>query len=159
MVSPLWKLTKQQAADAVKAYVKGESAHAIGKRLGVSLHAIRYHVRKAGLWKGRRLPRITDRFWAKVKKGRGCWLWTGAQFPNGYGCFSVQGQSVLAHRVAYELHYGPIPLRLTVDHIWPECRSKLCVRWKHLEAVTSGENTRRGRAAKGKNYVLKLASQ
>ena len=40
----------------------------------------------------------TPRFWSKVNKGDGCWLWTGTITYNGYGKFGPR----LAHRIAFE---------------------------------------------------------
>lgn len=83
-----------------------------------------------------------ERFWAKVEKQEGgCWLWTGAITSHGYGQFKVDGRLVGAHRFAYELLVGPIPLGLTLDHL---CRIRHCVNPSHLEAVTNRENTLRG---------------
>lgn len=69
-----------------------------------------------------------------------CIIWTGALNSNGYGRFSVDCVSQLAHRVAYQHAHGPIPEGLTIDHL---CRVKRCVNPDHLEAVTGIENTRR----------------
>lgn len=82
------------------------------------------------------------RFMAKVEKTDTCWLWTaGAAGRNGaYGKFCVSGQSVFAHRAAYELLVGPIPEGLTLDHL---CRNTKCVNPEHLEPVTLAENIRR----------------
>lgn len=86
------------------------------------------------------------RFWAKVDKfgQNGCWLWTAALDPAGYGRFKEAGRGGLvrlAHRIAYQLVVGPIPTGLQLDHL---CRVRRCVNPAHLEPVTSAENTRRG---------------
>lgn len=71
----------------------------------------------------------------------GCWQWIGNKTGLGYGYIKCDGRRRLAHRVAYELHRGPIPDGLVLDHL---CRHSWCVNPYHLEAVTQGENTRRG---------------
>lgn len=50
-----------------------------------------------------------------------------------------------AHRLSYTLAYGSIPEGLVIDHL---CRTPVCVRPDHLEAVTQQENMRRGPGAK-----------
>jgi hypothetical protein len=87
-----------------------------------------------------------ERFWAKVVKTDSCWLWVGAtSAPKGYGAFTIpadgQWRNVLAHRFAYELLVGPIPVGLQIDHL---CFVTNCVRPTHLEVVTPGVNKRRG---------------
>ena len=72
----------------------------------------------------------------------GCWLWEGAQLPTGYGALNRHGKYHLAHRFSYQLSKGEIPVGLQLDH---KCRQPSCVNPDHLEAVTSAENTRRGR--------------
>ena len=69
-----------------------------------------------------------------------CWLWTGP-LKGKYGGARLDGKSVYAHRLAYELAIGPIPDGLTIDHL---CETKLCCRPEHLEAVTQQENNQRG---------------
>ena len=92
------------------------------------------------------MPTLTDttnllaRWTAKVRKGGHCWLWTGARDRKGYGHIKVAGRNLKAHRVAYELAYGPIPRGLELDHL---CNVPSCVRPSHLEAVTPAENRRR----------------
>lgn len=81
-----------------------------------------------------------DRFWVKVNKTEGCWLWTGAISQTGYGSFyigKVDGKYRWngAHKFSYELANGPT--NLEVDHL---CRIRTCVRPDHLEAVTTKEN-------------------
>lgn len=79
---------------------------------------------------------IDVRFWEKVLKTEGCWVWQGSK-SEGYGKFSLNNRPVWAHRVAYEREVGPIPDGLTIDHI---CRNRACVRPDHLRAVTQKQN-------------------
>ena len=84
-----------------------------------------------------------ERFWVKVERSGepgACWPWTGS-LVKGYGQFSVNGKTVYAHRWAYEEAIGPIPDRLTIDHL---CRTPACVNSRHLEAVSNRENILRG---------------
>ena len=83
-------------------------------------------------------------FAAKVRRTE-CLVWIGATNSKGYGLISVDGTLQLAHRVAYVAEFGPIPEGHVIDHL---CRVRNCVNPMHLEAVTVGENNRRGRAAK-----------
>ena len=84
---------------------------------------------------------VHDRFMSKVDVSGDCWEWRAAKDPSGYGAFKYQGTKVGAHRVSYEMHRGPIPDGLWLDHL---CRNRACVRPDHLEPVKPGENTRRG---------------
>lgn len=68
----------------------------------------------------------------------GCWIWVGSD--NGrYGQLKSNRKTWMAHRVAYELHVGPIPSGMEIDH---ECRVALCVNPDHLRAVTPLQNMR-----------------
>jgi len=77
-----------------------------------------------------------------VEKNRdtGCWMWTGALHPAGYGRFTEDQVIVMAHRAAYELFRGPIQNGLSIDHL---CRVRACVNPDHLEAVTMHTNLHR----------------
>ena len=81
-------------------------------------------------------------FWKHVEKTDSCWLWTGTLLPAGYGQFGTRDKKhLLAHRFSYELHVGPIPDGLVIDHL---CRTRACVNPAHLEAVSQLENNLRG---------------
>jgi hypothetical protein len=65
---------------------------------------------------------IEERFWTKVDKKDEywlCWLWRGALKWSGYGLIQkgrVGEGLLLAHRVSWEIHFGPIPDGLCVLH-------------------------------------------
>ena len=87
---------------------------------------------------------LTTRFWEKVSgldNPDGCWTWTACKNPDGYGKIGLEGDTIYAHRLAYLLCIGPIPLYLEVDHL---CRNPACVNPSHLELVSHAENVRRG---------------
>ncbi len=91
---------------------------------------------------------LAERFWPRVEKTDGCWLWKGGKFPNGYGQIWHNGKTRGIHRVAWELQVGPIPDGLFVLH---HCDVKNCVRVhsEHLFLGTPKDNSK-DMAAKGR---------
>lgn len=102
-------------------------------------------------------PDFAERFWVRVEIGEPdeCWPWTKGRTSTGYGAIGFEGTSDKAHRIAYELSFGPIPEETVVDHTCHNtdtacpggsaCLHRRCQNPGHLEAVGFGENIRRGR--------------
>ena len=91
-----------------------------------------------------------SRFWSKVEKSNGCWLWTARINHNGYGTFMLRAKphtTVLAHRLSWVIHHhADIP---TGKYILHECDVRRCVNPLHLKVGTIQDNyddmKRRGR--------------
>lgn len=94
----------------------------------------------------------TERFWGKVDRSGGCWLWTGATTPDGYGRFSFRGKTVYAHRFVWTLHNGTIPRSPAARRfICHRCDTPGCVNPDHLFLGTNSDNMRDAAEKKRRN--------
>lgn len=120
-------------------------------------NVIRGHVMRDGRWLSPLKPSVSLRFWLKVAGAsfEDCWEWQGCtESVSGYGAFTPStGNTVKAHRYAYEEMVGPIPEGLHLDHL---CRNRICVNPYHLEPVTCLVNVQRG--ARGRAAVTHCPS-
>lgn len=91
-----------------------------------------------------------ERFWQKVDKGAGCWVWGGARDRDGYGNFNDKGKVYRAHRYAYMVHYGVDPGPWYVCH---KCDNPACVNPDHLflgdQKANRRDAMRKGRVPRG----------
>lgn len=104
-----------------------------------------------------RIRPASDRFWEKVNKSDGCWLWTASIYPkSGYGQFTDEhGKGITAHSFAWKLVFGEIPEGLDVCHT---CDVRRCVRIDHLFLGTRLQNMQdavaKGRIAHGESHGM-----
>ena len=105
--------------------------------------------RCAALARPRTSRPLAERFWEKVDRtGDGCWLWLRARAVAGYGVFANPGGERLAHRLAYELTFGPIPAGMFVCH---HCDNPPCCNPAHLFL---GDNQANMRDASQKGRIV-----
>lgn len=93
-----------------------------------------------GVYQRKTIP-WQNRFWSKVNKTKDHWLWNGKPDSCGYGVLNVNGDPIRAHVLSVRLSGRDIPKNMEIDHL---CRVRICVKWDHLEVVTSKVNCLRG---------------
>ncbi|WP_083942811.1 HNH endonuclease signature motif containing protein [Sphingomonas soli] len=96
------------------------------------------------------LVTLPHRYWPRVDRSEGCWLWTGAKGTRGYGHIRVLGRMRKATHVAWFFETGG----------WPEagkmlchrCDNPSCVNPSHLFIGTDADNAA-DRQAKGRTVL------
>ena len=94
------------------------------------------------------LSRYMPRIEARIDKTGGpdaCWPWLGEMNNKGYGRVAIHQFGVrvrkVVHRVYFEALVGSLAPDVVIDHL---CRNRCCMNLRHMEPVTSRENTLRG---------------
>lgn len=113
------------------------------------------------------MAKITDkdafRFWKHVQVSTPdvCWPWKGkAKARGGYGAFRLDGKTLKAHRLAYELTHGPIPQGLQVLHRCvgnPACCNPNCL-YLGTDANNAFDRVQQGRQARGAEHGARVAA-
>lgn len=100
------------------------------------LHRKLYCQIKTGKLRVNQRSPIEHKFWLRVKKTPGCWIWLGSWLRFGYGQFRSP-HGTCAHRYSWALHYGPIPSGMLVLH---KCDNPQCTNPEHLFLGTHQDN-------------------
>lgn len=80
-----------------------------------------------------------ERLWRRIRRTRGCWLWTGQRTRAGYGILAWYGRMTFAHQAVLSLDRRWDAPGTCVLHA---CGKRLCVRPDHLVLSTPAEAMR-----------------
>lgn len=92
------------------------------------------------------IPKLTAEqlalFNSHIRKTTTCWIWVGgrthgSRSTDKYGSMRLNGTPYKAHRVAWAIAHGTMPVDLEIDH---KCHNTLCVNPEHLQAITHKGN-------------------
>jgi len=87
-----------------------------------------------------KIDKYQDRFWSRMEKTAGCWVWSGMTNQDGYGIVKFRHQKqvyvVMAHHLAY-FYTNSHPGKLHVCH---HCDHPPCINPSHLYVGTNQDN-------------------
>ena len=110
----------------------------IATEVGCSLRTVGRILKGAGCTPGKIVQLVAERLQSKlIVASGGCLEYQGYRNSSGYGIIKVDGEALLAHRVAFELAHGPIPSGLFVCH---SCDNPSCCNSNHLFLGTPADN-------------------
>lgn len=95
------------------------------------------------------------RFWSKVdvRGADECWPWLAGRNADGYGNFGIDGKTINAHRVSFELTKGPLKHCALHTCDWPPCCN-----FGHLWDGTKTDNMadckKKGRGPSGSKHGM-----
>lgn len=85
-----------------------------------------------------------SKYWSRIDKQDGCWLWTGRRNKAGYGVVDMRGTSCLAHRLMLfwmgKLHNPANATRSGVAPVMHSCDNPRCVNPRHLAVGSHRQN-------------------
>jgi len=95
-----------------------------------------------------------ERFFDKVEKTDGCWIWKACKNKDGYGKFRYQKDAIKSHRFSYCLHNICSLESISEFVIRHSCHNPSCVNPDHLSTGTNQDNVNDMIAA-GRQVILR----
>src|SRR6267142_1275035 len=99
---------------------------------------------------------LLKRFMAKVLKTPTCWVWVGSRHGHGYGHIRIRRKVEKAHRAAWMLFRGPVPVD---KHVLHDCDNMWCVKPAHLYLGTPLQNAADRRLRKPNSWAIKFTGK
>ena len=96
-----------------------------------------------------------DKLAYNIRPNGSCIEYIGCVNNHGYCVIKTKGMFWYAHRLAYSMQVGEIPMGMTIDHI---CFNRRCVNTEHLRILSLQENAKRWRESRVEPNCRKCGS-